>query len=122
MSYKPDGWATVTPRLFTQDVQGLVDFLKRVFDAYGDVPAGRPAEITIGDSRLMISDGGGIRAPLSALLYAYVPVPDAPYRRAIAAGAETIEPLSNTPYGDRRAMVRDRWGNTWQIATRSPPA
>ena len=21
-------------------------------------------------------------------------------------------------YGDRRAMVRDAWGNTWQIATR----
>jgi uncharacterized glyoxalase superfamily protein PhnB len=22
------------------------------------------------------------------------------------------------PYGDRRAMVEDAWGNTWQIATR----
>jgi hypothetical protein len=21
------------------------------------------------------------------------------------------------PYGDRRAMIRDRWGDTWQIAT-----
>jgi uncharacterized glyoxalase superfamily protein PhnB len=21
------------------------------------------------------------------------------------------------PYGDRRAMVEDRWGNRWQIAT-----
>ncbi len=21
------------------------------------------------------------------------------------------------PYGDRRAMVEDEWGNTWQIAT-----
>jgi uncharacterized glyoxalase superfamily protein PhnB len=25
------------------------------------------------------------------------------------------EPL-DTPYGDRRAMVRDRWGNVFQIA------
>jgi len=23
----------------------------------------------------------------------------------------------DTPYGDRRATVKDRWGNTWQIAT-----
>ncbi|MDT2020253.1 VOC family protein [Methylocella sp. CPCC 101449] len=118
MSYKPDGWATITPRLFTPDVQGLVDFLKQAFDARDDVPTGRPAEITIGDSRLMISDGGGIRAQLSAFLYLYVPDADETYRRAIAAGAETIEPLSDTPYGDRRAMVQDRWGNTWQIATR----
>jgi predicted 3-demethylubiquinone-9 3-methyltransferase (glyoxalase superfamily) len=21
------------------------------------------------------------------------------------------------PYGDRRCMVKDKWGNTWQIAT-----
>jgi PhnB protein len=21
------------------------------------------------------------------------------------------------PYGDRRGMVEDQWGNTWQIAT-----
>lgn len=24
-----------------------------------------------------------------------------------------------TPYGDRRAMVADPWGNRWQIATRA---
>jgi uncharacterized glyoxalase superfamily protein PhnB len=23
----------------------------------------------------------------------------------------------DTSYGDRRAMVEDRWGNVWQIAT-----
>lgn len=121
MSYKPADWATITPRLFTRDVQGLVDFLKRVFEARGDVPVGRPAEIIIGDSRLMISDGGGVRAPLPAYLYMYVPNADETYRRAIEAGAQMIEPLSDTPYGDRRATVQDRWGNTWQIATRSTP-
>ena len=35
---------------------------------------------------------------------------------AVAAGAETLEPPLDTPYGDRRAMVKDRWGNVWQIA------
>lgn len=24
------------------------------------------------------------------------------------------------PYGDRRCMVEDQWGNTWQIATHLP--
>jgi uncharacterized glyoxalase superfamily protein PhnB len=26
--------------------------------------------------------------------------------------------VANTPYGDRRTMVKEPWGNTWQIATR----
>jgi PhnB protein len=120
-SYKPEGWATITPRLFTHDVQGLVDFLKRVFNAQGEVRAGRPAEITIDDSRIMISDGGGVRTTLPAFLYVYVPDTDETHRRAIEAGAQTIEAPSSTPYGDRRATVEDRWGNTWQIATRSTP-
>jgi uncharacterized glyoxalase superfamily protein PhnB len=121
-SYKPEGWATITPRLFTQDIQGLVDFLKHVFDAQGEVSIGRPTEMTIDDSRLMISDGGGIRAALPAFLYVYVPDTDATHRRGMDAEAQTIEAPSSTPYGDRRATVQDRWGNTWQIATRSTPA
>jgi uncharacterized glyoxalase superfamily protein PhnB len=34
------------------------------------------------------------------------------------AGGRTIEAPLDTAYGDRRATVADRWGNTWQIATR----
>jgi hypothetical protein len=30
-TFKPDGWPTVTPRIFTDDVAGLVGFLKIVF-------------------------------------------------------------------------------------------
>ena len=119
-SYKPEGWATVTPRLFTDDTQGLVDFLKHVFDAQGEVQTGRPTEMCIGDSRIMISDGGGIRTASPAFLYVYVSDTDETHRRAIEAGARTIEAPSSTPYGDRRATVVDRWGNSWQIATRLP--
>jgi len=28
-----------------------------------------------------------------------------------------LEEPSDMPYGDRRGMVEDRWGNVWQIAT-----
>jgi uncharacterized glyoxalase superfamily protein PhnB len=41
---------------------------------------------------------------------------DAAHARALAAGAVTLEELLDTPYGDRRAMVRDPFGNIWQIA------
>jgi uncharacterized glyoxalase superfamily protein PhnB len=114
---KPDGWSTVTPRVFTEDVAGLVKFLKDVFDAAGEMRFGAPTEMRIGDSVLMISDGGGTRAAMPAFLYVYVENADETYQRALAAGAESIESPADMPYGDRRATVRDSWQNIWQIAT-----
>jgi len=64
----------------------------------------------------MISDAG-VRSPTAAFLYVYVSDTDATYRRAIEAGARSLEPPFDTPYGDRRCMVEDHWGNNWQIAT-----
>jgi PhnB protein len=116
--FKPAGWPTVVPRLVTSDVQGLVTFLRSTFGAHGDLSPGRPAEMKISDSIILVSDGDGIRQPSAAFLYVYVEDTDGTFRRAIEAGAEEIEPPADMPYGDRRATVQDPWGNTWQIATR----
>ena len=70
----------------------------------------------IGDSRVMIS-GVGVRKAMPALLYLYVADADATYKRAIKAGARSVEKPADMPYGDRRAMVKDPCGNLWQIAT-----
>jgi PhnB protein len=113
----PEGWHTLTPRIFAKDAQGLVGFLKRVFDATGVFQPERPAEILIGDSLIMIS-GTEVRDPMPACLYVYVEDADATYRRAIEAGATSLEDPRDVPYGDRRAMVKDSWDNIWQIATR----
>lgn len=117
--FQPDGWPTVTPRIITPDAEGLVAFIKYVFGAQGELSQGRPAELRIGDSMLMVSDGGGQRDTISAFLYVYVEDVRSTYERAIAANAVSLEAPVDTPYGDRRAMVRDGWGNTWQIATRN---
>lgn len=53
---------------------------------------------------------------MTAFLYVYVADADAVYRRALDAGARCLEQPSEMPYGDRRCMVEDQWGNTWQIA------
>jgi PhnB protein len=71
----------------------------------------------IGDSIVMVSDGGGVRAPVAGFLYVYVADVDTVRRTAIDAGAVLIEEPADMPYGDRRATIRDAWGNTWQIAT-----
>jgi uncharacterized glyoxalase superfamily protein PhnB len=116
-NFKPDGRRTVIPRIITDDVAGLVRFLKTVFGAGGEPQFATPTEMTMGDSVVMISDGGGARGAMPAFLYVYVPNADETYERAIAAGAESIEKPTDTPYGDRRATVKDPWSNIWQIAT-----
>jgi PhnB protein len=117
----PDDYHTVTPRMVVADVVGAVEFLRATFDASGDVPDGRPAEIRIGDSLVMIAPVGE-RDLFPAFLYVYVNDADQSYRRAIAAGAVTLEAPLDTPYGDRRAMVRDPYRNVFQIAHRLMPA
>jgi PhnB protein len=116
--FQPEGWPTVIPRIFVQNPQGLIAFMRDVFHARGEFHPERPAEIRIGDSVVMVSDGDGVRERSAAFLYVYVADVDAAYRRALAHSALSIEAPAEMPYGDRRATVRDAWGNTWQIATR----
>ena len=117
MNIAPEGWPTVVPRIVANDAEQLVTFIKQVFGATGEYQSERPAELRIGDSVIMVSDSGE-RQVMTAFLYVYVRDTDATYRRAIDAGARSIEEPSDMPYGDRRGMVEDAWGNTWQIATR----
>lgn len=113
----PPGFRSVTPRMVVADVEAAVEFMRAVFDAAGEVPPERPAEIRMGDSVVMVSSVGE-RDLFPAFLYVYVDDADDTYQRAIAAGAASIEEPLDTPYGDRRAMVRDPFGNVFQIAHR----
>ena len=114
--FTPEGWHTVTPRIVVHDAEKLVEFLRRVFGATGDYRPDLPSVIKIGDSLVMVSNAG-IRDPMPAFLYVYVDNTDKTYRRALEAGASSLEEPSDMPYGDRRGMVSDKWGNAWQIAT-----
>jgi len=118
-SFRPNGWHSVTPRIVVHQAEELVQFVKRVFEATGDYRPDMPAVMKIGDSMIMISDAG-VRASSPGFLYVYVADTDATYRRAIQAGAKSLEEPAEMPYGDRRGMVEDKWGNTWQIATHRP--
>jgi PhnB protein len=111
----PPGWHTVTPRIVAHDARALVAFVSQVFGAVGKYQEGAPAIVELGDSKLMISEAGP-RGPSPAFLYVYVADADATYRRALEQGARSVEAPFDTPYGDRRCMVEDRWGNAWQIA------
>jgi uncharacterized glyoxalase superfamily protein PhnB len=78
------------------------------------------AEVKVGDSMVMLSDGGDGRGdwrPMPTVLYLYVPDADAVYERALAAGAVSVMAPTTQSYGDRRGGIRDPSGNVWWIPT-----
>jgi uncharacterized glyoxalase superfamily protein PhnB len=106
----------VIPRIAVDDPEVLVEFIKHVFNAIGEFHPERPSELRIGDSILMV--GSTIqREAMPAFLYVYVEDTDAAFSLAVGRGAKSLEEPHDTPYGDRRAMIQDPWGNMWQIAT-----
>jgi PhnB protein len=111
----PAGYHSVTPRMVVADVAAAVDFLRTVFGATGEARPDRPAEVRIGDSLILVSPAVE-REPFPAFLYVYVDDVDGTHRRALDAGATSVEEPLDTPYGDRRAMVQDPFGNLLQIA------
>jgi PhnB protein len=118
----PAGYATVTPYLCVADAAKLIEFLKQAFDAQllfkMDGPGGRimHAEMTIGDSRIMLAQPEPGKET-HAMIHLYLPEVDAVYARAIAAGATSVREPADQFYGDRSAGVRDQFGNQWYIAT-----
>jgi len=118
-----EGFSTVTPYIRVPR-EGLVDFLAAVFDARETMSAGGGGggmhrEVRIGESMVMIGEGGGgtvmpVR-PMS--FHVFVPDADASYRRAIAAGATSLGEPADRPYGERSGFVADPFGNHWYISS-----
>ena len=104
----PDGYHTINPYMAVRDARGLIAFLKAAFDSSVDVMEGQDGTIFNAEAR--VGD--------SMVLYLYVEDADASYRKAMQAGAESMEEPADQVYGDRRAAVRDLAGNQWWFATR----
>jgi PhnB protein len=117
----PDGYRTLSPYLLAEDAEGLLSFVSTVFGIevrrrmVGEA-GGLHAELELGDSVLMVGEGGGSTFP--AMLHVYVDDADAIYERALAEGAKSAAEPHDTSFGDHRAAFDDRWGNQWWVATR----
>jgi PhnB protein len=119
----PDGYHTVTPYLVVPGVMKLIEFAKQAFGATEVHVSKRPdgtvqhAEIKIGDSIVMMGEGGEGGKTFLGMLHLYMEDVDAVYRRAVQAGAKSLREPADQPYGDRMAGVEDAFGNQWWIAT-----
>jgi uncharacterized glyoxalase superfamily protein PhnB len=121
----PEGYHTVTPYLVVEGAAGVIEFAKKAFGATEamrfETPDGKigHAEITIGDSIVMIADAStsdqGVEMP--GVLNLYMEDVDAVYRRAVDAGGTSLREPTDLFFGDRSAGVKDAAGNQWWIAT-----
>jgi PhnB protein len=122
-NYIPKGLRNVNVYMHPLRAEPVIAFLKRAFDAEEIARYASPdgvihhAEVRVGDSIVEMGEAHGSYQPMQSMFYLYVPDADAVYRRALAAGAKSIQEPLDQPYGDRNAAVLDVFGNTWYIAT-----
>ncbi|HYR07094.1 MAG TPA: VOC family protein [Longimicrobium sp.] len=123
-THKPAGYTTVAPYLIVAGAGGTIDFLKQVFGAqelrrFAAEDGGiMHAEVRIDDTVVMVADGVEGWPPMASHVHVYVPDVDDTYRRALAAGAESVQEPVKKDDEDRRGGVKDAGGTTWWIATR----
>jgi PhnB protein len=119
----PEGLRSVQPFLHLHDAHNMIPFVEAAFGAealgVAKSPEGKVlhATIKIGNATLEIDEASGEFQPMPCYLHVYVPDTDALYAQALRAGATSVNPPADAPYGDRVAGVKDPFGNTWYLAT-----
>lgn len=120
-SHVPEGLRTVTPFLHVTGASGYIDFLQRALGAVEEGRQGaegrvRYARLRIGNGAIELGDAEGAATPTHCGFYLYVGDPDAVYQQALGAGARSLWPPADQPYGERMAGVEDAAGNQWFLA------
>ena len=128
----PDGYHTATPYLTLNNAAAALDFYKRAFGARElcrmPSPDGKimHAEITIGDSHIMLADESSANQTNSPKtlkgttsgIFLYLEDVDAALKQALKAGAKETQPLENMFWGDRFGKLTDPFGHVWMLASR----
>lgn len=123
MAYTNDSYRTVTPYLIVPDAEAELRFLSAAFGAVetdvtrGDDGSLMHAEITIGNSMVMLGQGSDKWPSKASALYLWVPDVDATYAAALAQGATSESAPEDKPYGHRNAGVIDLNGITWWLGS-----
>jgi PhnB protein len=127
----PKDYPRVTPYLSIDGAAKAIDFYRDIFGATERVRMAGPdgkvghAELDIGNSVIMLSDAFpdmGAPTPKAlggspVFLMVYVADVDDVHKRALAAGAKEIAPVTDQFYGDRSGQFEDPFGHRWNVAT-----
>jgi PhnB protein len=113
-----EGLGTVLPYVHPESARKYIDFLKRAFSAEEMAvieQAGRVmhAAVRVGDAVLEMGEAAERTGIPSNGFFLFVDDVEAAYTRALAAGATTVRPPADIPYGLRSAIVKDPEGYMW---------
>ena len=120
----PEGYQTVMPYLIVKNAAKFSEFTQKVFGAteknrhMRDEDIIMHAEVAIGGSVIMFADSTAQFNERTTGLFVYVEDADETYQKALDAGATSLMPPADQPYG-RSSGVVDPFGNTWWIT--APP-
>jgi PhnB protein len=120
---------TITPYISARSAAAVIDFCTKVFGAKetmrhtDDAGGVRHAEISIGDSTLMLSDETPAYPDMRGVesfggspigFFINVDDPDAVAARAVAEGAIILYPIKDQSYG-RSGTIKDPFGILWHV-------
>jgi PhnB protein len=111
----------IVPYILVHGASQFIDFLKSAFEGAELLRVPRPggcimhAEVRIGDSLIELADANDQYPARPMFLHLYVADADAAFERALRAGASSVQPVADMPWGDRQGTASDPFGNTWYI-------
>jgi PhnB protein len=116
----PEGYNQVMPYLIVENAAAFIEFTQNVFGAQEKFKTMRDeetimhAEISIGESVIMLADATDQYQVQNAGMFVYVEDCDTTFQKALQNGATTIMEPADQSYG-RSCGVKDAFGNTWWI-------
>ncbi len=127
----PDDDPRITPYLHVDRAAEAIDYYREVFGAEERMRMARPdgrvghAELSIGDSVVMVSDEHpemGVLSPKAVggtpvTLSIYVEDVDETFARALGSGAIELRAVQDQFYGDRSGQLEDPFGHRWSVHT-----
>ena len=121
MSFKPAGYTSIAPYVMVADARAHLNFLDHVFEGdrlrfieRGDGSV-KHAEYRIDDTVVMFGEAP-VPDDIAAHIHVYCPDPDAVFARALDAGADVIQAVSDQVDGDRRGGFAGPPGAIWWVA------
>ncbi|HZJ49838.1 MAG TPA: VOC family protein [Actinomycetota bacterium] len=127
----PDKYPQVTAYLCIDGASDAIVFYSKVLGATETVRMDAPddkighAELSLGDSMIMLSDEFpemGVQSPKTlggspVTMNVYVEDADAVFEKAVQAGAKPLRAVEDQFYGDRSGQFEDPFGHRWNVSS-----
>jgi PhnB protein len=119
--YVRPGFNNIAPYILVNGAAEFIEFLKAAFQGTERIRVPQPdgsimhAEVGIGDSVIELGDANEQHPVRPTAVHLYVADADATFAQTVKAGATVLQPVENTPWGDRQGSVKDKFGNRWYI-------